>query len=512
MVIEEDRQPSPSDAGVKFTLRSLRIDGATVFSESELLSPYTGYYNQVISFDTLNSITAELTKKYRDSGYILSRVVLPAQDVDQRAADIRLLAVEGYLTDIQYEGEAKLVASFKKRFAKVERKLLGKRPLRHLDFEREMLLLQDTPGIKVSSRFQEASINSGSILILEIRRDPVSGSLGWGNTGTESAGPGLISASLSLDSLPALGQSTTLSYTQADNLREYYSLSISEAYQFANGLVLRASYSHSDSMDPDTDFARLFDYSTQSDTVYLSASYPFIRSRDMNLSFTAAYEHRDSYSDLLGSGFNRDRLRNASLSANFDFSDELGGLTQLVATITQGLGVFNATNENPLATNSLAQSQYFKFDFYFSRNQRLPANFSFLLAGELMVSDKILTSYNKFSYGGGQFGRGYDSGTIEGDNGVAFSFEPRWTHYFGDSVALQPFAFIDYGYVWDNQRVFGIPAHQYGSSVGAGLRLLGHGGNDNVPDFNLSAYWGERLNKIGEEKSSRYVFQATFFF
>jgi hemolysin activation/secretion protein len=167
---------------------------------------------------------------------------------------------------------------------------------------------------------------------------------------------------------------------------------------------------------------------------------------------------------------------------------------------------------DPQATNSLASAQSFKFDLYLSRNQRLPANFSLFLASEAMFSDTTLTSYNKFTFGGGQFGRGYDSGTIEGDNGVAFSFEPRWTHYFGDSVALQPFAFIDYGHVWDNHSAFGVPSSQSGSSVGGGLRLWGHVGYERFPDFNLSAYWGQQLKRLDNKKSSRFVVQATLFF
>jgi hemolysin activation/secretion protein len=509
--ITEDRQPSEADASVQFTLKFLRIEGATVFSEAELLAPYAKLNGQRISFETLNAITAELTKKYRDNGFILSRVLLPAQDVDQLAATIQLYVVEGFISTIQYEGDQNLVGKFQKRFESVERKLLSKKPLKHKDFEREMLILQDLPGIKVSSRFQEGSIKSGSILVLKLSSEAISASLGWNNSGTASAGPGLSSASFSLNSLPILGWSTTLSYNQADHRKEYYSMTVAQSYQFVSGLVLSASFARSHSPKPDTDFARLFDYATDSKTFNLNVSYPLIRSRDMNLSLGMGYEYRDSHADLMMARFNRDRLRNLSVNANFDFSDEWGGVTQLITTVTQGLKVAHASDQDLNSSNTLARAKYIKADVYLSRNQRLPYDLSFLLASEVMFSDQLLASYNRFSFGGGQFGRGYDSGILEGDNAFAVSFEPRWTYNFNENLAIQPFAFIDYGRVWNNLEQVNVPDSQFGSSFGGGVRFWGSAGGDRPLKFNLSVFGGRSMKKIGDEKSSRVVFMATFY-
>jgi hemolysin activation/secretion protein len=510
--IEEDRQPSEHDAAIQFTLNSLRIEGATIFAESELLSPYTGLYRQRISFETLNAITAELTKKYRDSGYILSRVFLPAQDVDQNSADIRLFVVEGFIASVQYEGDQALVARFQKRFASVERKLLAKKPLKHADFEREMLILQDLKGINVSSRFQESSVKAGSILILEIKKESFSGSVSWNNSGTESAGRGILSASFSLNSLPIIGLGTTVSYSQANPAREYYSLSIYQSYQFVNGFVISASFNRSFSPNPDTEFARTFDYKTKSKTFNLNLSYPVIRGRDLNLSLGLGYEHRNSYADLLGDEYTQDRLRNLSFNANFDFSDEFGGVNQAIATLTQGVDAFSASDLDPKSTNTLAKSQYFKADLYLSRNQQLPFGLSLLLTAEGMISDKLLASYNRFSFGGSQFGRGYESGTLEGDNALAFSFEPRWTYHVHEKVAVQPFAFIDYGRVWTNLSMSGVPDSEFGSSVGFGLRLFGNVGQERPLNYNFSAYWGKPIKTIDDQRCARFVIQGTFYF
>jgi hemolysin activation/secretion protein len=511
--IDEDRKPSPVDATIQFTLGSLRIEGATVFTEAELLAPYAGLSGKRISFETLNSIAADLTKKYRDSGYLLSRVVLPAQEVDQAAANIRLAAIEGFISSIEYQGDAALVERFKSYAASVEQKLLGKKPLKHSEFEREMLLFQDLPGVEVSSRFQEAPVSGGSVLVLELKGDAVSGSVGWSNSGTQSAGPGILSASIGLNSLPLMGMQTTLSYTQADYFDEYYSIMLGESYRFSNGLTLRASYAYSSSPKPDTNFARLFNYETNSQTLTFGISYPLIRSRDMNLSIGMDYEHRDSNADLLNEKFTRDRLRTLSVNADFDFSDELGGVTQIIPTLYQGLDVFDATNHDSGSTNLLAGAQFFKTDIYLSRNQQLPFDFSIFTAAEAQFADSSLSSYNKFSFGGSQFGRGYDPGVIEGDNAFAVSLEPRWTYKFNDKLAIQPFAFIDWGTVWVSRSVEGVPDQEYGSSFGAGVRFWGHVGDDILPDFNISAFVGNPMERSGTGNTlPRFVLQVSLLF
>lgn len=513
-VVEEEGKPV-YDEGVRFTLGALHVEGAEAFSAEELLAPYVSLRGTQVGFNQITAIAQEMTKKYRDKGYLLSRVTLPAQDVDPLAAQIRLVVVEGYIADVVYaEGEDKaFVDRFKEYFSAAEKRLLAKRPLKHADFEREMLLLQDLPGVIVSSRFEEASVPGGSILVLEVKRDMADGSLGWGNTGTESSGPGLASASLSLNTLPFIGSRTTVSYTQADTFYEYFSWQVGHSHQFANGLKMNASYAFSKSPDPDSDFARLFDYETKSKTFSTGLEYPFVRSRDMNLSFGVGYEHRDSNARLLNERYTTDRLRNLSAFVNFDIADEWGGTTQIIPTVTQGLGAFRATDKDEDSASPAAPAEFVRGNLYLSRNQELPKDFSVFTAAELQVSDSPLASYNLFSLGGSQFGRGYDPGVIEGDNALAASFEPRWTWRPTDAVSVQPFAFLDWGSVWTSKSVDGARDEENLSSAGFGVRFWGHAGHEILPNFNVAFFVGKPLKKAGgDHTAERFVFQISLLF
>jgi hemolysin activation/secretion protein len=514
--IVDDKARDGTDKSVRFILGGLRVEGATVFTAEELTAPYQSRYGAEISFEEARRIADAMTKKYRDAGYLLSRVVLPAEQgtVDAKNAQLRLQALEGYIAAIEYQGEAELVAQFKSWWGVIEQRLLAKRPLKHADFEREMLLLQDLPGIGVSSSFNPAAETSGAaVLVLELKRKRLDASVSGGNTGTKSAGRGILTVNLGLAAWPLIGGHTTLSYTQATHRREYASLQLAHAHRFVNGLIVNASVARSLSPEPDSDFARAFDYETESQTFSTGFSYPVIRGRDMNLNAGLGYEHRNSEADLAQAPYTRDRLRNLSVNVDFDFSDEWGGVTQLTASLTRGLDWFDATDRDDRASTPIAPAHFTRHILYLSRNQALPGNFSAFAAAEAQFSNAPLSSYNRYTLGGSQFGRGYDSGVSENDNGLAASLEGRWNGNLAN-LSLQPFVFIDWGKTWAETRVAGSRNAEYIASTGIGVRLGGKLPGATAGQFNLTFFAGKPLRAIGDIHTSdeRYMLQGVFSF
>jgi hemolysin activation/secretion protein len=490
----------------------LRLEGVTVFTAEELLEPYRRLNGQNISLAALDGIANELTAKYREAGYLLSRVVVPPQELEAAGAIVLLRAVEGFISSVEYVGEEALVRKFETYFRAVEAKLLAERPLRHADFERELLLLQDLPGVEVSSTFNAAEVVGGSVLILEVERDLVDGSISWGNTGTVSAGPGMSSYSLGINSLPVIGARTSLAVSRTDDWREYHSFQLGQSYRLANGLELSFTFSRSASPEPDTEFARTFDYETSSRSFSVGLSYPLIRTRSLNLRLGAYFDHRDSDSMVLDELYTRDKLRWMTVRADFDFSDELGGLTQISPTFIKGLRAFRATDLDDFASNPLARADYWIAELFVSRTQQLPGSFSAVASAQLRLADSSLPSFHKFSLGGSQFGRGYDSGVVEGDNGLGLSLETRWTLYLLDRIAMAPYAFIDWGMVWDKAR-HGYSYDEDGSSLGGGVRFWGQAGPESWPSFNVNFYMGKPLKRAGNaDADPRYIINLALMF
>ena len=87
IVVPEADQPVPSNAQeIRFKLTRLVIEGATVYSEKELLSDFQNRLEKEVSLADIYQIASALTAKYRNDGYILSRVVVPAQSIEEGQA------------------------------------------------------------------------------------------------------------------------------------------------------------------------------------------------------------------------------------------------------------------------------------------------------------------------------------------------------------------------------------------------------------------------------------------
>ena len=509
VVTDDAGKPAPDD-GQKFILGSLQVEGSTVFSAESLVDPWKHLYGQESSLAQIQAIAAQMTKRYRDAGYLFSRVDVPAEQgkLDPAHAQVRLVVTEGHLDAIKFEGDAALIERVRAYWSEGEARLLAAKPLKYADVEREMLRLSDAAGIQAMALFDEGGAAGTSTLIVSLKHKAVDVSINGGNTGTTSAGYGIATVSASLNSLPFIGSRTTLSYTQANDRREYASYTLAHSHLFSNGFGLNLAWSQSKSPNPDSDFARIYDYQTKSSTFNIGGSYSILRSRDRNLSVGLNYEQRNSDSDLAEAPYTRDRLRSFSLNFNFDFADEWGGVTQIIPTLTRGVSWNGATNRDPQSSTPLAPASFTRGSLYLSRDQALPKHFSLYAAAQGQLSSAPLSTYNRFFLGGSQFGRAYDPGTVENDNGVALSVEGRWSASL-NGLTLQPFVFADWGKAWPKS---GQGTEQL-SSVGLGVRLFAPRLPGNLPGrVNLTLFAATATQSAGSTHAGdgRVMFQLFY--
>ncbi len=513
-VLEEKKeQDSSKDTSQEFVLKGIEIEGNTVFTDQELIAPHAALLGQSITFNRMLSIVEDMTRMYREAGHILSRVILPPQDADLQGAVVRLQAIEGYVAGIEYKGDAKFVEQFKSYFSGTASKVLAMKPLNHNKFESLMLLMQDVPGLEIATSFQPANEATGaSTLVVDVGRKIISGNVGVNNTGSESSGPIMFNAGLTASSFPIIGLQANLAYGQASTFDEYHYWQAGLSYRLPIGLTFSGNYGQSYSPKPDTEFARLFDYETSSKYYSFGLSYPIMRSRDMNLNASLFYNHRDSTSMLSDSIHTEDKTRNMTLSLAFDASDTWGGVNQVILDYSHGLDVAGASNEEVGSSRPSAAPGFNKFSLFVSRNQQLFDNFSLYVSGMGQTADKPLFSYDQFSLGGTQFGRGYDSGMLSGDQGVAAAAELRYTYMINDYLGVQPFAFVD----WGTTRFLPVedlePEWLDLSSYGVGVNFWGT--PEKLPDFNASIFVAKPMQTVLNAKPEdwRVVFQVSFMF
>jgi hemolysin activation/secretion protein len=107
----------------------------------------------------------------------------------------------------------------------------------------------------------------------------------------------------------------------------------------------------------------------------------------------------------------------------------------------------------------------------FARYQKLSDVWSVKMSAAGQFASTPLLSSQEFYLGGIAFGRGYETGEVSGDNGIASSLELRFDQVLTNNSlkGYQLYGFIDRGMVWN----FGEGIHNSLTltSIGGGVRL-----------------------------------------
>jgi hemolysin activation/secretion protein len=113
---------------------------------------------------------------------------------------------------------------------------------------------------------------------------------------------------------------------------------------------------------------------------------------------------------------------------------------------------------------------------------------TFALQPRAQYSSSVLLNYEEIGAGNYTIGRGYDPGALLGDSGVGFTAEMRVGSAIprnADAVALQPYAFFDQAWSWNNDAGPMQRNPERIASIGGGVR--GAWGNHLRFDVGLAA-------------------------
>jgi hemolysin activation/secretion protein len=217
-------------------------------------------------------------------------------------------------------------------------------------------------------------------------------------------------------------------------------------------------------------------YKTFGAQAEVGLSYPWIRTRERNLTFTLLGFVSDNQSDILGARFNDDRLRGFRAKAEGDIADFLGGINQASVIVSKGIdGAGSSRNGNPLASRATGVVDFTKVELSANRLQPLPLGFSALAAGYWQYAADPLLSPEQCGYGGRFFGRAFDPSQLLGDSCVEAVGELRYElpTLVAQLTQAQLYGFADWGHLTTKSPAAGTPASQTAASAGTGLRLAG---------------------------------------
>lgn len=468
--VPTEARPAPGEAASvgEFVLSAVVFSGNSVFEQTDLAPLYEELLAQRVGQAEISALANAITRKYREAGYVLSRAVIPPQQVI--GGVLRVDVIEGFVDEVEVVGGGSADQRVAGYFASVRRD----RPLRLRRLERSVLLANDLPGVSVADSALEPTDTPGAFrLTVEITRDPVEGQIFLDNRGTPEAGP--LESWTSLASNSALGLDEQIRLGLFTNPVDPKELIYVEAQYLQpvgdDGTELRLTASKAD-LDSGGDLAES-DTESASRGVELRVSHPVLRTRARSLWLRGTLDWFDQEEDSFGQTSYDDRLRVARLGADWWQPDLWNGSLYIEAQASQGLKLFGASERGRAElSRSDAGGAFTKAELEIQRVQTVTDRISVLAQARGQLSADPLLSSEEFAVGGRAYGRGYDFGEISGDDGVAGLVELRFdgTPETEWLQRWQLYGFYDLGAVW-NDGIEGKFERQSLASTGVGLRL-----------------------------------------
>jgi hemolysin activation/secretion protein len=472
---------APKGADQMFVLvRDVHIDGATVYKQDELAPLFADLIGHRVTLQAIYDLAQKITTKYGNDGYVISRAIVPPQQLDPGGATVHIKVIEGYVDKVEWPHA---VDKYRDFFSYYTMRITAERPANIHNIERYLLLAGDLPGLKFKNSLKPSSANQGAAtLIVELTGESL---VDWAarldNRGPPGQGPLEFLASVTANNLLRMHDALTLTYAgpfRTEELKYIYG-------QYSQVLMPEGLVFFVDASDgwgrPGTPQLQQLKYRTKSTVFETGLTFPIMRTRERNLSVTAlafASHNEGNILDLPDTPpSTRDNLRGGRFKVNGDWADPFNGINQVNLIFSKGLTGLGATsNGQPLASRVNGRVDFSKVEATVTRVQQLPANFSVLLSVYAQYAGTPLLNPELCGYGGRVFGRAFDPSNLVADECVETLGELRFDV---PGMGLMPkqitqaqlYGFTDWGTLHNLAPDVGTPRNMNAASAGGGLRL-----------------------------------------
>jgi hemolysin activation/secretion protein len=467
----------PGAAETKLVIRQIRIVGATIYTAAQLAELYANVVGKKLTLQAVYDLAQRITAKYGGDGYVLSRAIVPVQQLDPNGAVVKIQVVEGYIERVEWPPE---LSTYRDFFSYYAGRIAAERPVNIRTIERYLLLAGDLPGLKFKNSIKPHRTKVGAaILVVEVKHKPVDFFARVDNRGTPARGPLEFLTSTTVNNLLHSHDAFTLTAAGAFKTQElqYYAANYRQVLT-GEGLTYFATASYGFGR-PGTEELELLNYRTKSLYAETGLSYPVIRERERNLNVSGLWfwsNDRGSFFDMPDEPpSTHDRMRGIRLRADADSADQTGAINQLYFVFSQGVRGLGATqNGQDLASRLNGRVDFSKMELTVSRLQPLPLPaFSALIAAYGQYAMTPLLVSEMCGYGGRLFGRGFDPSQFISDSCFEALFELRYDvplELKGITQA-QLYGFFDHGWLHNLAPVLGTFTSVDAASFGGGLRL-----------------------------------------
>ena len=506
-------RPEPStDAvaeGARIRVDVLRVTGATLFTEAELLAA-TGFTpGRDLTLPELGNLAARITGFYNDRGYVLTQAYLPAQDVV--GGTVTIAVVEARYGVIDLRNQSGVSSSVARG---ILNGLDGGDPVAIAPLERRLLLLSDIPGVVVHSTLSPGEEVGSSNLTVDLTRAPrIFGSLEADNAGNRYTGAYRFGGSVNFANPTGIGDLISLRLLASTEGLAYgraaWQAPLAEA-------TVGVAYTHMQ-YSLGREFSAL-DARGTADIFSVFASYPLIRSRAANLYALASYDAKFLDDEIgLVSQASEKEIKAVTLGLRGDSRDSFGGGGWNAASLSWTSGELDI--QSPLerdadALSARSQGGFNKLQYAFSRLQTVSGPLSIYGAVRGQLATDNLDSSEKMELGGAYGVRAYPEGEAYGDEGFVATVETRlmldqWTQSVPGQFQL--IAFVDGGEV-DFAHDPWFPGSNHARRSGGGIGINWFGPDDLIIRASYARRFNDQVSTSGPDETGRAWFQIVKLF
>lgn len=479
--------PDAVAAGASIYVQSVRVTGATLFSEAELIEASGVAPGSTLTLPELRNAAAAITRFYNARGYFLAQAYLPAQDVNQGAVTIAV--IEGRYGDIELRNQSGVSDHVLRNLTD---DLHSGDVVEIAPLERSLLLLSDVPGVVVRSTLSPGDAVGTSDLTLDLDRGRrVTGGLEADNAGNRYTGEYRFGGSVNFNNPTGIGDQISLRLlASTDGLaygRAAYQLPVGDA-------TLGVAYTHLQ-YELGREFGSL-DASGTADIFSVFGSYPIIRSRAHNLYAVGSFDYRMLEDEIgLVSQVSEKTSQSFSGGIRGDSRDSFGGGGSNAYSLIWTTGDLDIEDPAERAADALTadtQGSFNKLSFSLARLQNIDGPLSLYAGIRGQLAFDNLDSSEKMQLGGAYGVRAYPEGEAYGDEGYVATLEARvaldqWTGSLPGH--FQFIAFADAGEVnFAHEPWFAGDNHARRYGAGVGLVWLG------PDDLTIRATYASRVD------------------
>jgi len=444
----------------------------------QVVAPYEGKSMTLLAIYDVSDL---LTRYYRTHGYTLASAFVPEQQVASGVIQIEI--IEGKLGAVRTEGLRRTKDSVVQWQLN---ELKTGEVVRDAPLEREVLLLNDMPGLDTRAILTPGAEFGTSDLVLQSQEKGYDASLGLNNYGRESIGEWRVQGDAALNGLLGYGDRLEFFgvYAEADLLhygRLAYSVPVTQWGTRAS--VYYSSFDYSVNAKKLGPGFETLDIDGEGDNFGVNLLHPVWRAQNRNLFVGIGYDRTVTRQEesTFGTRNNLD-IGLAVFSAVFNYTAPDGSFSTLGSTLSTNFQrAERRADINPLAnagdTSLENNAQAAKLQIDMSHYRTLWRQLAGIARLSAVASLDPLIDTEQFRIGGPSNVRAFPSSELAGDRGFFASGELQHpVNMFPGLYNQRLKAFVDTGRVYrKNHHRLGIEKSESLTGVGVGYEAFAFG-------------------------------------